>query len=62
MKLDTDKIKRLKEAQNLTYQDIANKMGLKSRQHVYDYIKFERISGAEKFAKVFGVNPIDLIK
>ena len=52
MKLDIEKIKRLKEARNLSYEDLAKLMGLNSRQHVFDYIRHERISGAEKFAKV----------
>ena len=62
MKLDTEKIKRLKEARGITYREIAKLMGLNSRQHVFDFIKFKRITGAEKFAKVFGVDPKDLIK
>ena len=62
MKLDTDKIKRLKKSRNLTYQDIAGLMGFNSRQHVYEYIRHKRISGAEKFAKIFGVDAKDLIK
>lgn len=62
MKLDTEKIKRLKDAAGLTYADLAKRMGLKSRQHVFDYITNERITGAEKFAKVFGVDAKDLIK
>jgi len=62
MKLDIEKIKRLKKSRNLTYQDIADMMGFKSRQHVYEYIRYARITGAEKFAKVFGLDPKDLIK
>jgi len=61
MKLNTKKIIRLKKAQNLTWQQLANKMGLKSRQHAYDYILNKRVTGAEKFAKALGVDTQDLI-
>jgi len=61
MKLNVEKIRRLKKAQNLTWQEIAHKMGANSRQYVYEYVRHERITGAEKFAKVFGINAIDLI-
>ena len=61
MKLNVKKIKELKKAQNLTYDEIAERMGLNSKQHVYDYIANERVTGAEKFAKVFGIDPIELI-
>jgi len=61
MRLNTEKIRRLKEAQGLTWQQIADKMGANSRQYVYEYVRHERVTGAEKFAKVFGVEPIDLI-
>jgi transcriptional regulator with XRE-family HTH domain len=60
--LDTDKIERLKKLHGYTYDDLARKMGLNSRQHVYDYIKHKRIAGAVKFAEIFGVDPKDLIK
>ena len=62
MKLDTQKIKRMKKAAGLTWLQIAEKMGLKSRQAVYDLILNKRLSGAERFAKVFGLDPKDLIK
>ena len=61
MKLNSEKILKLKKLHGLTYQQIANRMGLKHRQHVFDYIKNKRLSGAEKFAKVFGIDPKDLI-
>lgn len=62
MELDTDKIKRLKTAAGFTWQEIADKMGLPTRQSVYDYIFNKRLKSADKFAKIFGVDPKDLIK
>ena len=62
MELDIDKIKRLKEARGLTYQDLAKLMGFNTRQNVFELIRHKRLSGAEKFAKVFGVDAKDLIK
>jgi len=62
MELDTEKIKRLKESAGMTWAQIAGLMGLKTRQAAYDLILNKRITGAEKFAKVFGLDPKDLIK
>ena len=61
MKLNVKKIKQLKKKSGLTYQDIAKLGGLKSRQHVYDYILNARLSGADFFGKIFKIPPKDLI-
>ena len=61
MKLDIKKVKKLKKAYDLTWQDIADAAGLKSRQAIYDYIRTGSPNGARYFAKAFGVKPKDLI-
>lgn len=62
MELNSKKIKNMKLAAGYTWQQIAEKMGLNSRQAVYDLILNKRLKSAEKFARVFGVDPKDLIK
>lgn len=61
LKLDVKKIKKIKESLGLSYQDIADMAGLKSRQHIYDYVKRASAAGAPVFAKAFKMKPKDLI-
>jgi len=62
MKLNVKKIRQLKKAKGLTWNEIARLAGLNSRQAIFHFVRYERISGAELFAKVFKINPKDLIK
>lgn len=62
MELNTEKILEIKAVMGFTYQDLADRMGFKHRQQVHDLIKQKRIWAADKFAKVFNMDPRDLIK
>ena len=62
MKLDKKKIKRMKEACEFSWADIARLGGVGSRQHAYDKYKKGSIKSAEFFGKVFRVKPKDLIQ
>lgn len=66
MPLDTDKIKRLREAAGLTQEEAAKRAGLRSRQHWY---KIETDDGAnvtletlEKVARALKTKAKELIK
>jgi len=62
MKLNTKKITKIKSALGLTWDDIAKKGGLKSRQHAWEHFNRGSIKSAEFFAKIFNINPKDLIE
>ena len=62
MELDTEKIQRIKEALGLSWKDIADKGGLRFRQHAWDKFNRKSIKSAEFFGKVFNIDPKDLIK
>jgi hypothetical protein len=62
MELDVDKIKRIKEALGLSWNDIAVKGNLNSRQHAWDKYRRKSIKSAEFFGRIFNINPKDLIK
>jgi transcriptional regulator with XRE-family HTH domain len=62
MKLDSKKVRRLKKLHKLTWQQIAQKTGLKTRQAAFQIVSKERIGGADVFAKLFKLDPRDLIK
>ena len=62
MELNIEKIKKIKDAMGLTWGEIANITGLKSRQAAFDKLQPERIKSAEFFGRLFNMNPKDLIK
>jgi hypothetical protein len=62
MELNTEKIDQLRIVFGYTWQDIADKGGLKSRQHAWEKFKRRSIKSADFFAKIFNMNPKDLIK
>ena len=62
MELDVDKITRLRQAQGMTLKDVADRMGLKTRQHVKVLLDYKNPRNAERFAKVFGVDPMYLLQ
>ena len=62
MRLDKEKIKRMKEACEFSWADIARLGKLQSRQHAYDKYKKGSMMSAEFFGKIFSVKPKDLIK
>jgi len=62
LKLNVQLVKKLQRKYGLTLEDMASMGGRRSRQAVYDLIKYERPSGAVFFAKVFRCKPKDLIK
>jgi len=62
LKLNIKKVKKFKRKLGLTWQDIADMGGKKSKQAVYDYVLHERVSGAVFFAGVFKCKPKDLIQ
>ena len=61
LRLNSNKVKKIKQKLGLTWEDIAKMGGKKSKQAVYDYVLKERVSGAVFFAKVFKCKPKDLI-
>ena len=62
MELNQDKILQLKKAWRLTWDDIAEQGNLNSRQHAFLKWKNKSVRAAEFFAKVFNMDPKDLIK
>ena len=62
MELDTEKIKQLLKQKGLTYQNVAERAGLKCRQNINYYLASKSLKGAEVFARVLNVNPKDLIE
>lgn len=62
MKLDTEKIRTLKREANLTWDDIARIGGLEHRQTAYDKWARGNPAAAEFFARVFDIEPKDLVK
>jgi len=67
MELDIEKIKHIKKMLNLTYREIAEILGMDSRQQAHELIANRRLGAADKYAKVFTakgfpINPKDLIK
>ena len=62
MKLKTDKIKRLMERDRLTYEKVAERGGLKSRQMVAYYLRSGSVRGAEAFGKALDMEPKDLVE
>ena len=62
MKLNTKKIRKLKQALGLTWADIAKIGKLKSRQHAYLKCNENSLKSADFFAKIFHAKPKDLIK
>lgn len=61
LKLNSNKVKKIKRKLGLTWDDIAKMGGKHSKQAVYDYVLNERVSGAVFFAKVFKCKPKDLV-
>ena len=62
MELNTTKILREMKRLGLTYEEIAKKAGLKSRQSAFYLLKSKSIHGAGPFAKALDVDPKDLLK
>ncbi|MCJ7507858.1 MAG: hypothetical protein MUO85_03905 [candidate division Zixibacteria bacterium] len=62
MELNIKKIKKEIKRLGLSYQDIADKCKLNSRQQIYYYLKSKSLKGAEIFAKILDIDPKDLIK
>ena len=62
MELDQERVKQIKKALNMTWQEIADKGGLNFRQHAYLKYHHKSVRAAEFFGKVFEMNPKDLIK
>ena len=62
MKLNKEKIIKIKLALGLTWQEIADRGGANTRQSAYLKYKEGSALQAEYFGKVFGIKPKDLIK
>jgi hypothetical protein len=63
MKLNRNKIYQLKKAFGLTWAQIAEAGGLKFRQHAYDKCKRGSLpDSAEFFARIFNLDPKDLVE
>jgi len=62
MKLNSKKVKREMERLGLTYQEVADKAKLNSRQIVFYYLKAQSFKSAEMFAKILNYDPKDLIE
>ena len=62
MELNVDKIIQIKRTIGLTWQEIAKIGGLKSRQHALSKCNKRSLRSAEFFAKIFHMDPKDLIK
>jgi len=62
MKLNKKKIENIKNAMGLTWEDVASKGKLKTRQAAYFKWRNGSALQAEFFAKIFNIDPKDLIK
>ena len=62
MKLDKEKIQRLKKVYGFTWADISKAGKLKSRQAAFYKWRDGSALQAQFFAKVFDLDPKDLIK
>ena len=63
LKLNKEKIKKLKELHDLSWQDIADMGNLNSRQNAFaKYANGGVVKSAEFFGKIFNMRPKDLIE
>jgi hypothetical protein len=62
MELDTEKIKKIKEALGLTWEQIAIKGGVNTKQQAWEHFNRGSIKSAEFFGRAFNFEPKDLIK
>jgi len=61
MKLDTKKLKQLKEKHSMTYRELALRAGLNSREHAFYLIKSGSLKYAIVWGRIFDVEPVDLL-
>lgn len=59
-KLDSEAIYKLKDAHGLTWTEIAERIGAKSRQQVYEAVKNESPLMIVPLSNLFGVGKIKL--
>ncbi len=62
MELNVKKIKKELKRIGWSYEGLAQKSGIGTKQAVFYYFKSKSIRGAELFGKALGIDPKDLLK
>ena len=62
MELNSEKIKVLLKKKGITYQEVADRCGYKTKQNINYYLASKSVKGAEIFAAILNVSEKSLIK